>query len=50
MSSDALAIDDTDGDLTYKQILAIGQGPAYQKRHDFEQTIHDMAEETQVPF
>mmetsp|Transcript_12716 Transcript_12716/g.23098 ORF Transcript_12716/g.23098 Transcript_12716/m.23098 type:complete len:112 (+) Transcript_12716:1074-1409(+) len=23
---------------------------AYQKRRDFEQTIHDMAEETQVPF
>jgi len=49
-SLDVLAINDTDEQLTYEQLMSIGKGSAYDKRREFEETIRDFAEETQRHF
>jgi len=45
-----LAIDDSEGDITYDQFTRIGKGRAYDKRREFEPRMRDMAEETQREF
>ena len=49
MSLDVLAIDNTDEQITYEQLMSIGKD-TYDKRCEFEATIRDLAEETQRHF
>ena len=48
-SLDVLAIDNTDEQLTYEQLMSIGKD-TYDKRCEFEATIRHLAEETQRHF
>jgi hypothetical protein len=45
-----LAINDTEEELTYEQVMSIGKGSTYDKRRELEETIRDFAEETQRHF
>jgi hypothetical protein len=38
-SLSVLAIDDTEEQATYEQLMSIGKGHAYDKRREFEQTL-----------
>jgi ATP-dependent exoDNAse (exonuclease V) alpha subunit len=49
-SLSVLALDDTQEELTYEQLMSIGKGQAYEKRRQFEQTMQQLAEETQQHF
>jgi hypothetical protein len=46
----ALAIDDSEEDVTYSMLCGIGKGAAYDKRRQFEQELLQLASETQGPF
>ena len=49
-SLSVLAIDDTEEQATYEQLMSIGKGRAYDKRREFEQTLQPLAEESQLYF
>ena len=49
-SLSVLAIDDTEEQATYEQLMSIGKGRAYDKRREFEQTLRPLAEESQLYF
>lgn len=46
-SLNVLAIDDSQGDVTVEDFVNIGKGNAYEKRREFEASLHDLAEQTQ---
>ena len=41
-SLSVLAIDDTQEDIMYDQLMSIGKGQAYEKRRQFEQTMREL--------
>jgi hypothetical protein len=49
-SLSVLAFNDTHEDLTHKQLMLIGKGQAYNKREQFEERMHDSADQTQADF
>ena len=44
-----LAIFD-DQEITYRQVLEIGRGPAYEKKQAFEQELKELSQQTMAPF
>ena len=49
-SLNVLALDDTQEEITYDQLMSIGKGQAYDKRCKFEETMSQLAEDTQEDF
>jgi hypothetical protein len=45
-----LAIDDSDGHITYDQLMSIGKSRAYKMRRDFEESLRQTAVESQEEF
>jgi len=43
-----LALDDDDGDIVYEDLMSIGKGRAYEKRHEFEGMLHEKATKMQA--